>query len=262
MTIVQSAATAVAILRGLMMCAVMIAWAPAKAAHPLITEDTDTQGRGHLQAELNTEQLTTTDRGNRQYSSLTNAVLTYGMTDTLDVIVSVPYLKLGASAADGTSGTSGLSDIGIGIKWRFFEQGPWSVAFIPGANFPTGDEADGLGTGRVNWNAYVVNSYKLEDWAFNLHVGHVHNNNTLNERVNVWHASASVLYSIVKSLRLIADAGIDTHTERGADADPIFLIVGTIWSPRDNFDLDFGIRWERADTENTRALLAGLTWRH
>jgi len=232
------------------------------AAHPLITEDTDTQGRGHVQVELNTEHVTTTAQGNHQYSSQTNAVLTYGAIDTLDVIVSVPYLRLGSSAADGTSGTSGLSDVGVGIKWRLFEQGPWSVALVSGASFPTGDDSDNLGAGRTTWNANMVNSLKLDGWAFNLHVGHVHNNNNSNERINLWHASASALYSVTKSVRLIADTGIDTNSQRGSDSNPIFLITGAIWSPRDNLDFDVGYRWERTDTENARVLLAGLTWRH
>jgi len=248
---------------GIAALATLILAAPvSRAAHPLITEDTDTQGRGHIQLELNTEHITTTSTGQHQYTALTNGVFTYGALDPLDVIVTIPHLRVGASAADGTAGTHGMADVSLDLKWRFFESGPWSLAFIPGASFPTGDETRQLGTGRTSWNAFVVTSYKLEDWAFHLHVGHVHNNNTFSERVNVWHGSAAAVYSVVKSVRLILDAGIDTHTERGSASDPVFLITGVIWSPRDNFDVDLGFRWEQGDSTNGRVLLAGLTWRH
>lgn len=62
----------------------------AHAAHPLITEDTDTQGHGHVQIELNTEHLTVASQGSDRTVALTNAVLTHGVTDPLDVLLTVP----------------------------------------------------------------------------------------------------------------------------------------------------------------------------
>jgi hypothetical protein len=234
---------------------------PAHAAHPLITEDTLTQGRGNFQAELNTEHLTVASQGLRREVVLTNAVLTYGVRDPLDVLLTVPHLRLGASAADGTPGRDGLADVSLDLKWRFYERGPVSAALIPGVRVPTGDDTRGLGTGRLNANAFLVTSYRLDTWMLHLHVGYTHHANTRDERVHIWHASTAAEYRPVETLRLIVDTGIDTNTDRGADSDPAFLITGLIWSAHTDLDLDLGVRWESSDVARGRALLAGLTWR-
>jgi len=52
-----------------------------------------------------------------------------GALDPLDVLLTVPYLRLGA-AVDGTPGQSGLADVSLDIKWRFYETGTLSVALI------------------------------------------------------------------------------------------------------------------------------------
>lgn len=94
-----------------------------------------------------------------------------------------------------------------------------------------------------------------------LHLGHVHHNNTFNERENIWHASAAVVRQPGETLRLVFDTGIDTNTEYSAKADPVFLITGLIYSPHQNFDIDVGYKLESTDSSRARTLLAGLTLR-
>jgi hypothetical protein len=94
-----------------------------------------------------------------------------------------------------------------------------------------------------------------------LHLGHLHNNNTLNDRVNIWHASTAVTRQFGETFKLIVDVGIDTNTARDANWDPTFLITGFIWSPRPDVDLDFGVKFARSDGASAHALLAGLTVR-
>jgi hypothetical protein len=230
--------------------------AAAQAAHPLITEDTGTHGLGRFQLELTTEHTTTREAGTRQVSALTSAVVAYGVADTADVLVTVPWLRLGAPVAE-----AGLADIGLDLKWRFYESGPLSVAFKPGLTFPTGDDARSLGVGKHTWSAYLVTTWDLKPWTLHLHLGHLHHNNTFNARVDIWHASAAVVRQLGDSLKLALDAGVDTNTDRAADSDPVFVIAGLIWSLRPDFDLDLGVKTERTDTHRANTLLAGLAWR-
>lgn len=231
--------------------------APAAfAAHPLITEDTATQGRGHFQFELTSETARVRETGTRQYVGLNTAVFTYGFIDTADVLVTVPWLKLGQPDS-----THGLTDVGLDIKWRFYKTGPVSFAFKPGVTFPTGDDTKDLGAGRHTWSAYLATSVDLTPWAFHLHLGHLHNNNTFNDRVNIWHVSAAATRQVADGLKLVVDAGIDTNTDRTADSDPFFAIAGLIWSPRHNLDFDLGVRTERSDTLRAVTTLAGVTIR-
>jgi len=58
-----------------------------------------------------------------------------------------------------------------------------------------------------------------------LHIGHLHPNNTFKERIDIWHASAALVYK-VSCLKLVVDSGFDTNTDR-APRSPIRCS----WSP-------------------------------
>ena len=64
----------------------------AQAAHPLVTEDTGTQGQGHYQFEFSVDQTRTADAGAVVHNRVFSTTLTYGLTDTLDVAISLPHL--------------------------------------------------------------------------------------------------------------------------------------------------------------------------
>lgn len=231
------------------------------AAHPLITEDTATQGQGNFQFELTNEHSVTHEGGFDRTTVLTNGVLTYGATDAADVILTVPYLRLGASALVGTPAESGITDAGLDLKWRFYKKNLVSFALKPGLTFPTGDETRNLGTGRVTWSAYLTASYHPGPWNLLLHLGHLHHNNSFNERRDIWHGSAALVRQLGDSFQLVVDTGIDTNTDRSARSNPTFLITGLIWSVRKNLDLDLGYRLESSDSLRARTLLAGLALR-
>lgn len=58
------------------------------AAHPLITEDTGTIGTGRWQLEVYGEQGK--ERGTRARLDQQDAVLSYGVSDTADLHISLP----------------------------------------------------------------------------------------------------------------------------------------------------------------------------
>jgi hypothetical protein len=234
---------------------------PLPAAHPLITEDTATLGEGGWQLELGNEHITLRSAGAERDLVVTTAALSYGLSRRTDLIMTVPHLRIGADPLTGDAGTHGLVDVGLDLKWRFYEQGPFSFALKPGVTFPTGDTQHALGTGDTVWSLYLVSSYALAKWNFLLHLGHVHHNNTFNERVNLWHASAAVTWQASEQLKLILDTGIDRNVERFATDDPVFVIGGLIYSPVDDFDLDLGYRTTAVEGTREHALLAGLTVR-
>lgn len=91
-----------------------------RAAHPLITEDTGTQGRGKFQLELTTEHIGTRRHGNSQAPVvLTTTTMSLGLHDTLDAIFTIPHLRFGQSTPGGAPGNHGLADTGLDLKWRF-----------------------------------------------------------------------------------------------------------------------------------------------
>lgn len=227
-----------------------------QAAHPLITEDAGTQGAGHFQFELTGEYARVRERGQRQVVALNSAVLAYGFIERADVILTVPTLRLGAPDS-----SSGLADVGLDIKWRFLESGSLSLAYKPGLTFPTGNDARHLGSGELRWSSYLVGSLDANPWAFHLHLGHLHNNNTFNDRTKLWHASVAVVRQWGDQLKVVLDAGLSTNTDRRSDTPILFVTAGGIWSPRSNLDFDFGLRTERTDTLRALTTLVGATTR-
>jgi opacity protein-like surface antigen len=235
--------------------------ATARAAHPLITEDTDTLGKNIAQLELTSEHITIRSGGVEQLSVLTTTVLGYGLSDRADLLLTAPYLRIGDVAVLGTPDASGFADLGIDIKWRFYESDRLSFAVKPGMTFPTGNDDLGLGTGRTAWSLYLVSSYQLERWTFLLHLGHIHNNNVFSERVNLWHASTAVTWQATDKLKLIVDAGSYRDPDPDTGTKAVFAVGGLIWSPLENLDLDLGYRTTATDNARLHALLAGLTVR-
>lgn len=241
----------------LLLC--MLAPATGHTAHPLITEDTGTQGHGNFQLELTHEHAKRRQNGAHTYEDLSSVVLSYGVLDTLDAILALPYLRI--DHPNDIPATSGMGDIGLDIKWRFYESGALSFALKPGITFPSGDDTQGLGAGKHGWGIFFTSSYEAAPWALHLHLGSFQNHNVVGEHVHLWHVSAAIARHVGEDVILILDAGIDSHTERGASSDPLFLIAGLIWSLHKNFDIDAGYKLESSDNARARTWLAGLTWR-
>ena len=135
----------------------------AFAAHPLITDDTGTQGKGKFQLEVNGEY------GNEKYgidgkkkTSKMATTLTYGASENMDIILGIPYqyIRTKTPATDtepeSTKAEDGISDISIESKWRFFEKDGLRLALKPGITLSTGDRKRGLGTGRTAYSLFLL----------------------------------------------------------------------------------------------------------
>ncbi len=232
------------------------------AAHPLITEDTGTQGRGNFQLELTTEHAYEEEDGVRDTTVRTSAVLTYGILDNLDVLFTLPHRRISSEAADGSRTVEqGRADIGLDIKWRFYEQDNLSFALKPGLTMPTGDETKNLGTGKSTRSLYFITSYDAAPWEYHLSLGHIWNRNTLDQHESQRHLSVAAGRKLGENLKLVADYGIDSPTSKTTNLDTEFFVLGTIWNLRKNLDVDFGAKWGLTPPETDFTWLAGVTFR-
>lgn len=227
------------------------------AAHPLITEDTGTQGAGRGQMELTSERADDKEDGETTDS---NVVLAYGMTEDLDVIVNVPHSRVVTDSEGQTSRADGLGDVGLDMKWRFFDEGALSFAIKSGITLPTGDERLGLGAGKTGYSAFLVSTVAQAPWAFHLHLGYIANKNVIGEEEHIWHASYAAARDF-GPLKLVADLGTYSNTDPDSRVKPAFLILGLIYNLLDNVDIDLGYKKGVTDTETDRAFLAGLAMR-
>ncbi len=225
----------------------------AQAAHPLLTEDTGTQGKGGRQVEVNAEWTRDDLGGVRVNGFQPAATLSYGFAESADVQYTVPYLRQ-------RPGDKGVLDAALDVKWRFFENGPLSLALKPGLTLPTGNDASSLGSGRVTWGSLLILSYDVEHWAFHSHAGYRRNRNTQGLRESLRHLSAAVWFKTSAALRLVADLSIDTDPDPASDRTIRQTVFGLIYSLSKDLDLDAGVR-RGTEPAVDRALLCGLTYR-
>jgi len=136
---------------------------PSYAAHPLITDDTGTQGAGKSQIELNAEftrdretlnEVTTTETGWE-----VSPIISYGLVESVDMVVGLPY-QWGKVKENGevVEDEKGISDLSLELKWRFWEAEGLSFALKPGVTAPSGKEEKGLGTGKVGYSLTFITS--------------------------------------------------------------------------------------------------------
>jgi Putative MetA-pathway of phenol degradation len=241
------------------------------AAHPLITDDAGTQGKGKYLFELNGQTGYGTEKSAegiganvtaKERETELRAALTYGIIDNIDVILTIPYQWQKTEVGDATvSDVSGIADISMEVKWRFFEKDGWSLAVKPGITLPAGDKDKDLGTGRATGTLYFINTKEIDPWAFHLNLGYKRNENTVDEREDIWHASLAGEYKVMKNLKLVADIGAERNTDKSSDTNPAFILGGFIYSIRENMDIDFGVKGGLNKAEADITYLAGMALR-
>ena len=233
------------------------------AAHPLITDDTGTQGKGKFQFELNGEQSRDKNNGVKTTETAIAVALTYGVIDDLDIVVGAPWLK--GEADDGVQKTSesGASDVSLAAKWRFMEKDGFSFALKPGITLPTGDEEKGLGAGKTTWSLFFITTKDMKPLLFHLNLGyHTEREQERNDNeVNIWHASLATEYLITEKMRIVANVGTEKNPDKTADQNPAFILGGLIYAVTDSFDVDFGVKAGLNSAEADSTLLAGITLR-
>lgn len=222
------------------------------AAHPLITDDTGTQGKGKFQLELNSEYGVEKENGVTEKTFEFAPTLSYGLTDTIDIVVGVPYQRIKVEDG-GTAKESGLSDMSIEAKWRFFEKEGLSFAIKPGISIPTGDENKGLGTGKVGYSAYFITTKEMKPVNIHLNLGYIRNENKFDERKNILHASLAGEYEATEKLKIVANVGTETNPDKASNVSPAFALAGVVYSITENVSVDAGYKYglNKPETDNT-----------
>jgi len=233
----------------------------AFAAHPLITDDAGTMGAGKAQLELNGEYGHDKEDGVTSTKTEGAAILSYGLSETVDLVVGLPYQHLRVKEADTTMTENGISDTAIEVKWRFYEHDDLSLAIKPGLTLPTGDDEKDLGAGKATYSLFFIASQEMDPWAFHLNLGYIRNENTLDEEKDIWHASIASTLAVTEDLRAVANLGIESNPAKLDSTDPAFVLVGLVYALSEKVDLDCGIKYGLNGPETDYTVLAGVTWK-
>ena len=251
----------------------------AWAAHPFITDDAGTQGKGNWQLELqyqNGRNDATADAGagpiqQESKASLFTSVLTYGLLENLDVALGLNRLSQRTTEnGNVTEDSSGMADSTIELKWRFYDADGLSFALKPGVLLPTGDENKGLGTGRTSWGVALLATYEAESWSFLGNVAYSSVRFKLPQdatdgRSDLWRVSGGVSYALTGEVRLVGEAGLRSNESNNdaflPDRTSQFAMIGVIYSPTKKMDFDAGVRKNFNDAEFDKVFLIGATFR-
>ncbi len=246
---------------------VVVLWyGAAFAAHPLITDDTGTQGAGKSQVEINGEY------GHEEEDELTEEVtelattLSYGINESTDIVLGIPYQYVRTKDSEETVDEDGISDMSIETKWRFYEKDGLSFALKPGITLPAGDEEKGLGNGRASYGLVFITTKEAAPLTFHFNLGYTHNEYKLEaddeaNRKNIWHVSLASEMQVVENLTAVANIGKERNSDKESNTNPAFILGGLIYSVSENFDIDFGVKGGLNKTETDYTILAGMTGR-
>ena len=249
------------LLAAAVICALLEA-APAYAAHPLISDDTLTQGKGKFQVESSYKYDRDDDNGVKTQTSQPQIQLTYGILDPLDFIVTAPYLFVRTEQGGNTTSVDGFGDVTVALKWRFYGEKEKGLQFAvkPSLTFPTGDEQKGLGAGqsspgashfykfdRQSYGATFIGTYEKEEWCVSINLGYQHNHYGLQSdedayRHDIWSASLSGQYEIIEDVWIVGEAGLLRNPDKTSDTPPAYINAGVIYELRKNIDLDVGYK--------------------
>jgi hypothetical protein len=240
----------------------------ANAAHPLITDDSGTQGKGKLQFEFIGEYGLDKIDGVKQksFQAPTVPFLTCGLTEDTDIVLGLSYTEVVTEDSGSTTAIRGIGDASIELKTRFYENEGLSFAVKPGITLPTGDENKGLGNGRVSYHAFFIATKELQSSAFHLNLGYIRNEFKLRadedaNRKDIWHISFATQVEVVKNLKAVANIGMERNPDKTSETHPAFILGGLIYSVTENLDVDAGIKFGLTKPETEISYLAGITWR-
>jgi hypothetical protein len=232
------------------------------ATHPLITDDAGPQGQGHFQLEVNGQHDHDKENGVTLTGGQVAATLTYGITDTIDVAVGIPYLWIREESGLINASNSGFSDTIMDVKLRFYEKNGLSFAVKPGLSVPTGNEDQGLGTGKVGYHLYLIGMKEVGPWTFLANLGYIRNEtDAVAVEKDIWHVSVATMYAANEHWKIVANVVAERNPDKDDDTDPVAALAGVIYSPTKDIDLDLGVKAGLTSSETDWSLLAGTTFR-
>ncbi len=171
---------------------------PSLAGPPFLTDDPVPVDYQHW--EINNYATPAFARG----ASLTAAPgsdINYGVLPDVQAHVNV---ALATSATSGVGTSFGPADLELGVKYRFLDAKPedwWpQIAVYPLLDLPAGNEAEGLGTGRVHAFLPVWIQKDFDDWTAYGGGGYWINPGPDNR--DYWFAGLVLLRKITDSLQL------------------------------------------------------------
>jgi hypothetical protein len=242
----------------------MLAPTSVWAVHPFLVEDTIVQGAGNFLLEFDGDKTKKDDVKTTKYTS----IITAGISESADLSVEVPYLKLAPSRATNIN-ENGYGDLQLKLKQRTYEnEVNQSFAYEVYLGMPTGNDNKGLG------NNNVVAGFKLMDRQ------ECYNNNILHVSVGYesyardlkrWHFGTdsavnygfAVEHKFTPSFRLLTEIAGETRTFKHVEhtSRPYTAMAGLKYDLFTFWYVDVAGRVGLNHDAEDNTILLGTTWK-
>lgn len=238
------------------------------AAHPLVSDDAGTLGKGTVQVELNgdigTDKETANGATTTYHSSQIASTIGVGVTDKIDVTFGVTRPWGNGSDNGLPFNDTGATDFSLSMKWQVFEKEGFSIAVKPqlGYSYAVGAAQDDH---ALSYGATLILSKEIEPFAFHLNAGYIYNDYNLAasrdaNRNSIWSVSLATTYDVIKDhLKVAADFGISTNQDKAESTMPVFGLGGLIYSVNKNVDLSAGVKVGLTEPETDLTGTFGVT---
>jgi Putative MetA-pathway of phenol degradation len=225
---------------------------PAHAQMPFYTDDTGVTDPGKLHFEIFDE---VDGLQSSQFPDLRqnteNVKVNFSPLKGLELDVDVPYLTI--ARAPGSPSSQGVGDTNLGAKWQIRDSTPDSLRPSFAASFyvefPTGNSAQGLGSGLTDyWLNLILQKPLSEATRFNVNLGLLFAGNTSTgavgiqtRRGQVYTGGFSLLHDVNPKLTLGAEIYGGVSDGAGHDKTQLQGMLGAQYAIRDWFSLCLGI---------------------
>lgn len=214
----------------------------ALASFPLKNSDAGTEGKAQGEIKVTASYEHNDSDGQKSATTKPNADLSYGLSDTVDMGIGQSYRIKRKKIGGEVSKVEGIADTELELKWRVYEWRNLSFALKPVVTLPTGDDAKGLGSGRVTAALFLLGTMEAAPWAFHVNAGYEQNENREDERIPLWHFSTAAEFKVNNEVKLAGEVGMDRNSEKYSSSHPAYATVGAVYSLAENIDFRLGLR--------------------
>jgi len=225
--------------------------APLAAQLPFYTDDPAVTDRGKWHFEFFNE----FDVLQLQYPNLkqntANYKLNYGLPFNLELDIDSPYLAI--YRALGTTGSAGIGDTNLGVKWEIHKESAGSRVPAFGVSlyveFPTGDSRQQLGSGLVDYWLNLIGQKSISGKTrITGNAGYLFAGNTstgvlgiTNARGHVFAGGLSLMHDFTGRLTLGAEAYGGFASDPTLGRSQLQAMIGGQYKLREGLGLAFGL---------------------
>ncbi|NVN98089.1 MAG: transporter [Geobacteraceae bacterium] len=236
----------------------------------LATDGAEPVEAKHAEVELNGSYLYDKSKNSgittKSDSTDGDITVTAGIVKRLDIAVGLPYTSNAREKVNGelTSRSEGLNDMTVDFKYQFMEMNGLKLAIKPGVILPTGNTSKGLSDGHAGFAVALLGTGEFAEGKLLLHAnaGYVSHNYKDVAVKNfshgeVFNVSIACEAEIVEGLKLAADTGIATNTDRASNTLPVYALVGAKYEFNKHLEGYAGIRFGLSKPEADSTALFG-----